>query len=65
MNAKMRLVVATGNAGKVRELGELLADGDLYASDPSRAVQAQARHAQIDEELTLALQRWEALEVKT
>jgi ATP-binding cassette subfamily F protein uup len=45
-------------------LATLLADGSLYASDPSRAVQAQTRHAQIDDELMQALERWEALEAK-
>jgi len=45
-------------------LATLLADGSLYASDPTRAVQAQTRHAQIDEELMHALERWEALEAK-
>ncbi len=44
-----------------RDLGDLLARADLYASDPTRAAQAQQRFARIDEELTAALERWEAL----
>ncbi|MFL6665292.1 MAG: ATP-binding cassette domain-containing protein [Rhizobacter sp.] len=44
-----------------RELGDLLAKPELYASEPKRAADAQVRYAQIDEELTAALERWEAL----
>jgi ATP-binding cassette subfamily F protein uup len=44
-----------------KRLAELLADGSLYARDAKRAVEAQTRHAQIDEELLAALERWEAL----
>jgi len=35
--------------------------GALYATDAARAVELGARHAQIDEELMAALERWEAL----
>jgi ATP-binding cassette subfamily F protein uup len=38
-----------------------LADGALYASDPPRAAALAARHAQIEDELMGALERWEAL----
>jgi ATP-binding cassette subfamily F protein uup len=38
-----------------------LADGALYASDPPRAAALAARHAQIEEELMVALERWEML----
>jgi ATP-binding cassette subfamily F protein uup len=38
-----------------------LADGALYASDPPRAAALAARHAQIEEELMAALERWEML----
>jgi ATP-binding cassette subfamily F protein uup len=44
-----------------KDLGALLASADLYAGDPVRAESAQMRHAQIDEELLAALERWEAL----
>ncbi|MDP2366911.1 ATP-binding cassette domain-containing protein [Rhodoferax sp.] len=40
---------------------EALADGSLYASDNTRAVQMSERSAQIDDELLQALERWEAL----
>jgi ATP-binding cassette subfamily F protein uup len=42
-------------------LNALLADGAIYASDPKRAAQAQARVAQIDDELLQALERSEQL----
>ncbi len=45
-----------------KDLGTLLADADIYRSDTNRAVAAQARYAQIEAELTLALERWEALD---
>ena len=48
--------------GEQKDLGKLLADPDIYRSDTDRAVAAQARYAQIDAELTLALERWEALD---
>jgi ABC transport system ATP-binding/permease protein len=43
------------------ELGDLLAKPELYATEPKRAAEAQARYAQIDDELTAALERWEEL----
>ena len=42
-------------------MDQLLAKPELYASEPKRAADAQVRYAQIDEELTAALERWEAL----
>jgi ATP-binding cassette subfamily F protein uup len=39
----------------------LLADGSLYAIDNARALKLAARSAQIDDELLLALERWELL----
>jgi len=39
--------------------------GALYATDAARAVELGARHAQIDEELMAALERWEALGAAT
>jgi ATP-binding cassette subfamily F protein uup len=44
-----------------RALVALLSDGSLYAKDPARAAQAQQRSAEIDDELTAALERWEEL----
>ena len=44
-----------------RELDEALADGSLYASEPQRAAALGARHAQIEDELMAALERWELL----
>jgi ATP-binding cassette subfamily F protein uup len=44
-----------------KELGDLLGKPELYASEPKRVAEAQVRHAQIDIELTAALERWEAL----
>ena len=47
------------------ELGDLLAKPELYATEPQRAAEAQARYAQIDDELTAALERWEELGART
>ena len=47
--------------GEQRALGVLLADAALYGREPDRAATAQARYAQIEAELTNALERWEAL----
>jgi ATP-binding cassette subfamily F protein uup len=47
-----------------KELGELLAKADFYASDPKRAADAQTRHARIDDELLEALERWETLSAR-
>lgn len=44
-----------------KAIHEALADGSLYASDHTRAVQMAERSAQIDDELMQALERWEAL----
>ena len=44
-----------------KDLGALLASAELYAEDPVRAEAAQMRYAQIDDELLVALERWEAL----
>ena len=48
--------------GEQRDLGKLLADPEIYRRDADRAVAAQARYTRIETELTLALERWEALE---
>ncbi len=44
-----------------RELQQTLADPAVYARDPRHAARMHARVAQIDDELTAALDRWEAL----
>jgi len=44
-----------------RTLGEYLAKPESYTDDPDRAVVAQRRHAEIDDELFAALERWEVL----
>ncbi|MEY3699228.1 MAG: hypothetical protein RL631_1881 [Pseudomonadota bacterium] len=43
------------------ELNQQLADGSLYASDPAGASAKAARVLQIDDELMVALERWEIL----
>jgi ATP-binding cassette subfamily F protein uup len=50
-----------------REQGQLrqeLADGSLYANDPQRAATLYQRDAAIEEELMLALSRWEELSAR-
>lgn len=44
-----------------KSIREALADGSLYASDNSRAVQLHQRDGEIDEQLMEALERWSAL----
>ena len=44
-----------------RTLNDRLASTELYTDEPQRVPELQARHAQIDEELMQALERWEAL----
>ncbi len=44
-----------------QRLAELLADPQAYGRDPAAAVQAQVRHAEIEDELLAALERWEEL----
>ena len=44
-----------------KDLGERLSDPALYADEPARAAEAQARYEQIEAELMDALERWEAL----
>ena len=43
------------------EIDRALDGGQLFASDPARATQLSARHAEIEEEWMQALERWEAL----
>ena len=47
-----------------KTLGEFLAQPAAYEKEPDRAMQAQVRHARIDEELLAALERWETLGAK-
>jgi ATP-binding cassette subfamily F protein uup len=44
-----------------KDINELLADGSLYAIDNGRALKLATRSAQIDDDLLLALERWEVL----
>ena len=44
-----------------KELAGFLAQPESYTTDPDRAMKAQTRHARIDEELLVALERWESL----
>jgi ATP-binding cassette subfamily F protein uup len=44
-----------------KRLGALLADGEVYAREPARVAEAQARWRQVEAELAAALERWEAL----
>ncbi len=46
------------------EIGAKLADADIYRSDPAGAKRLQERVSVIEEELLLALARWEELEAK-
>jgi ATP-binding cassette subfamily F protein uup len=45
-----------------KELGQLLADPNLYRDDVGRAMASQSRYAQIEAQLLVALERWEALD---
>jgi ATP-binding cassette subfamily F protein uup len=44
-----------------KELAEFLARPESYTAEPDRAMKAQTRHAKIDDELLIALERWELL----
>ena len=47
-----------------KEIGERLATPELYTAEPQRVAELQARYAQIDDDLTTALERWETLGAK-
>ena len=47
-----------------KAIGERLATPELYTAEPQRVAELQARYAQIDNELTEALERWETLGAK-
>jgi ABC transport system ATP-binding/permease protein len=47
-----------------RAIGERLASASLYTDEPQRVGELQARYAQIDDELTQALERWETLSAR-
>ncbi len=44
-----------------KQLSALLADPEAYTKEPDRVAAAQKRYAAIDDELLIALERWEAL----
>ena len=44
-----------------KEIDGLLADGSLYAIDATRATALAKRHAELDDELLAAMERWDAL----
>jgi ATP-binding cassette subfamily F protein uup len=44
-----------------KALSERLASNDLYTSEPARVPALQARYAELDDALLVALERWEAL----
>ncbi|HEX7638554.1 MAG TPA: ABC transporter ATP-binding protein, partial [Burkholderiaceae bacterium] len=44
-----------------KALGELLSGSELYTHGGARIAEVQARYAQIEEELMVLLERWEAL----
>ncbi len=52
---------SNSNAGRSQVDGNLLANGQLYVSDPAQAAKLSTRHAQIDDELLAALERLDAL----
>ncbi len=47
--------------GEQTKINKELEDGRLFHSDPARAAQLGARHAEVEEEWLMALERWEAL----
>ena len=47
-----------------KSIASKLEDGSVYAKDPKEGTRLSARHAAIDEELLVALERWEELEAK-
>ena len=44
-----------------KQIAERLAGSELYVNEPQRVGELQARHERIENELLLALERWEAL----
>jgi ABC transport system ATP-binding/permease protein len=47
-----------------KTIGERLASAELYTDEPQRVGELQARYEQIDDALTEALTRWEALDAR-
>jgi ATP-binding cassette subfamily F protein uup len=47
-----------------KSIAAKLEDGSVFASDPKEGTRLSERHAAIDEELLVALERWEELETK-
>jgi ABC transport system ATP-binding/permease protein len=44
-----------------KKLAEFLSQSDSYTKEADRAIKAQTRHTQIDDELLAAMERWEVL----
>jgi ATP-binding cassette subfamily F protein uup len=47
------------------EISAKLADAELYRTQPEQAQKLNQRFAEIDEQLMSALERWEAMELRT
>jgi ATP-binding cassette subfamily F protein uup len=47
-----------------KSIAAKLEDGSVFATDPKEGTRLSERHAAIDEELLVALERWEVLEAK-
>ncbi len=47
-----------------KSIGAQLADGTIFAKDAKEGARLSERHAEIEEELLVALERWEELETK-
>ena len=51
-------------SGAEGDFGAQLEDGSIFAKDAKEGARLSERHAAIDEELLVALERWEELEAK-
>jgi ATP-binding cassette subfamily F protein uup len=49
---------------ELSQLGTLLADGEVYRSDPQRVKTAQARYAELERLVAESYARWEDLEAR-
>jgi ABC transport system ATP-binding/permease protein len=47
-----------------KTIGAQLAEGSIFAKDAKEGTRLSERHAAIEEELLVALERWEELEAK-
>ncbi|RYH40620.1 MAG: ABC transporter ATP-binding protein, partial [Alcaligenaceae bacterium] len=50
-----------GLEAEQKQVQDALADGSLYARDAAKAAELHAREAEIEAQLMLSLERWEAL----